>query len=70
MVLILIGLLLVILLPIWLGLILLKMTGVRRVCSLKLLLLPVWIVIGVCIACALLAVGIFALFFFLHAVLG
>ena len=69
MVLILIGLL-VILLPIWLGLILLKMTGVRRVCSWKLLLLPVWIVIGVCIAYALLAVGFFALIFFMHAVLG
>lgn len=69
MVLILIGLL-VILLPIWLVLILLKMTGVRHVCSWKLLLLPVWIVIGVCIAYALLAVGFFALIFFMHAVLG
>lgn len=69
MVLILIGLL-IILLPIWLGLILLKMTGIRHVCSWKLLLLPVWIVIGGCIACALLAVGFFALIFFMHIVLG
>ncbi len=69
MVLILIGLL-VILLPIWLVSILLKMTGVRRVCSWKLLLLPVWIVIGVCIAYALLAAGFFALIFFMHLVLG
>lgn len=69
MVLILIGLL-VILLPIWLVLILLKMTGVRHVCSWKLLLLPVWIVIGACIGYALLAVGFFALIFFMHLVLG
>ena len=69
MVLILIGLL-VILLPIWLVLILLKMTGVRRVCSWKLLLLPVWIVIGVCIGYALFTLGIFALIFFMHLVLG
>lgn len=69
MVLILIGLL-VILLPIWLILILLKMTGIRRVCSWKLLLLPVWIVIGVCIGYALLTLGIFALIFFMHIVLG
>lgn len=69
MVLILIGLL-VILLPIWLVLILLKMTGVRRVCSWKLLLLPVWIVIGVCIAYALITLGFFALIFFMHIVLG
>ena len=69
MVLILIGLL-VILLPIWLVLILLKLTGARRVCSWKLLLLPVWIVIGGCIAYALLAVGFFALIFFMHIVLG
>ena len=69
MVLILIGLL-VILLPIWLVLIVLKLTGARRVCSWKLLLLPVWIVIGVCIGYALLAVGFFALIFFMHAVLG
>lgn len=69
MVLILIGLL-IILLPIWLGLILLKMTGIRHVCSWKLLLLPVWIVIGGCIACALLAVGFFALIFLMHIVLG
>ena len=69
MVLILIGLL-VILLPIWLVLILLKMTGVRHVCSWKLLLLPVWIVIGVCIGYALLTLGIFALIFFMHIVLG
>ena len=69
MVLILIGLL-VILLPIWLVLILLKMTGVRRVCSWKLLLLPVWIVIGIGIGYALLALGFFALIFFMHIVLG
>lgn len=69
MVLILIGLL-VILLPIWLVLILLKMTGVRRVCSWKLLLLPVWIVIGVFVAYVLVTVGFFALIFFMHAVLG
>ena len=69
MVLILIGLL-VILLPIWLVLILLKLTGARRVCSWKLLLLPVWIVIGICIAYALVTVGFFALIFFMHAVLG
>ena len=69
MVLILIGLL-VILLPIWLVLILLKMSGVRHVCSWKLLLLPVWIVIGVCIGYALLTLGIFALIFFMHIVLG
>ena len=69
MVLILIGLL-VILLPIWLVLILLKLTGARRVCSWKLLLLPVWIVIGICIAYALVTVGFFALIFFMHVVLG
>ena len=69
MVLILIGLL-VILLPIWLVLIVLKLTGARRVCSWKLLLLPVWIVIGIGIGYALLTLGIFALIFFMHAVLG
>ena len=69
MVLILIGLL-VILLPIWLVLIILKLTGARRVCSWKILLLPVWIVIGICIGYALFTVGIFALIFFMHAVLG
>ena len=69
MVLILIGLL-VILLPIWLVLILLKMTGVRYVCSWMLLLLPVWIVIGVCIGYVLFTLGIFALVFFMHLVLG
>ena len=69
MVLLLIGLL-VILLPIWLVLILLKMTGVRHVCSWKLLLLPVWIVIGVCIGYVLFTLGIFALVFFMHLVLG
>lgn len=69
MVLILIGLL-VILLPIWLILILLKITGVRNICSWKLLLLPVWIVIGVCIGYALLAVGFFALILLMNAAFG
>ncbi len=69
MVLILIGLL-VILLPIWLVLIVLKLTGARRVCSWKLLLLPVWIVLVIGIGYALLTVGFFALIFFMHAVLG
>lgn len=69
MVLILIGLL-VILLPIWIVLIILKLTGARRVCSWKLLLLPVWIVIGVFVAYVLVTVGFFALIFFMHAVLG
>lgn len=69
MVLILIGLL-VILVPIWLILIFLKITGVREICSWKLLLLPVWIVIGIGIGYALLMLGIFAIFFIIHAVLG
>lgn len=69
MVLILNGLL-VILLPIWLILILLKITGVRNICSWKLLLLPVWIVIGVCIGYALLAVGFFALILLMNAAFG
>lgn len=69
MVLFLIGLL-VILLPIWIVLIILKLTGARRVCSWKLLLLPIWILIGIFVAYVLVTVGFFALISFMHLVLG
>lgn len=69
MVLFLIGLL-VILLPIWIVLIVLKLSGARRVCSWKLLLLPIWILIGVFVAYVLVTVGFFALISFMHLVLG